>query len=171
MTAPEVPKRKLPKTHLARWAGNPLEPQNVGCALEAGTLLCLIGKPEQLEAVLIIDQGDLEFVRPGQPATIELEQQAGQRWQGPLAEVAKIDLTVAPRQLSRNTGGRLATAYDAAGLERPLSASYQARVNLNDPLGQLRPGLSGRAKIRVGQQTWWQWAYRTLCQTFQFHAN
>ena len=58
------------------WSGSPLEPENIGATLMTGTKFCQIGDPRSLEARLVIDQGDVEFVAPGQRVEIMLTQSA-----------------------------------------------------------------------------------------------
>ena len=41
---------------LPSWSGQPLDRANEGAFLETGTLFCLVGDPQSLEAVLLIDQ-------------------------------------------------------------------------------------------------------------------
>ena len=48
---------------LSGWSGLPFDAKNLGCFLETGTLFCLIGQPDTMEAVLVVDQTDIEFVR------------------------------------------------------------------------------------------------------------
>jgi len=165
---PEIKSQPSADGTLVSWSGNPFLSRNQGCFLQTGTLLCQIGEPHQLEAQLVIDQADVEFVRPGQAVEILLEQLPGRRFAGEIEEIARQELKIAPRQLSGKAGGRLATESDSSGRERPLSASYQARVPLDDADGLIRAGLRGRARIRVGSQTWGQWLWRYATQTFHF---
>jgi hypothetical protein len=85
-----------------------------------------------------------------------------------IEEVAKSDLKVSSVRMSAKAGGELATRTDAAGQERPLEASYQARVPLVVPPGSLLPGLRGRAKIHVGSQPLGGRIYRWVTQTISF---
>jgi putative peptide zinc metalloprotease protein len=140
------------RDRLASWSGTPLEKINRGAWLEAGTLLCLVGDREKLEAVLVIDQADVGQVSAGQEVEIQLDELPSQTFSGRIAETAEIDLKRAPEQLSVKTGGELQTASDRRGGERPASASYQARVPLDDPNGLMLLDARGRAKIHVSSQ-------------------
>jgi len=175
---PSTPKGRQPEDELPTWSGTPLERENLGCYLEQGQLFCQVGDPARMEAILVIDQADIEFVREGQTVEINLEALpqetfthnlvAGRRQKLTIEEVAKSDLKISPVRLSAKAGGELPTRTDATGLERPLSASYQARVPLDDPNGQLLPGLRGHAKIKVGTQPLGTRLYRWLAQTINF---
>ncbi len=119
-----------------------------------------------MEAQLVIDQGDIEFVQEGAEVEIKLDELPGRTLRGVVEEVSRSDLKASPRNLSNKAGGELATATGAGGVERPLSASFQARVRLEDPEGLLRLGLRGTAKIHAGRQTLAARFYRYLSQTF-----
>jgi hypothetical protein len=74
----------------------------------------------------------------------------------------------APQGLSSKRGGNLLTKTDATGLERPLSATYEASALFDDHGESLVVGGSGTAKIHVGHQTIGHRLWRAFCQTFEF---
>ena len=84
---------------LRSWRGTPLDDHNTGCYLQTGETFCMIGNPEQLEAILIIDQESMQFVAKDQRVRILLDQSPGTIAQGQIVELAKIDMKVAPREL------------------------------------------------------------------------
>ena len=108
--------------------GTPLLPQNEGTFLETGTLFCLIGDPQRIEAVAVVDQADIDRIRVGEQVEVKIDQAAGAIIAGTVTEIAEVDVEVAPRQLAKT--GDLASRTDAAGIARPLSASYQVRIVL-----------------------------------------
>jgi hypothetical protein len=91
---------------------------------------------------------------------------------GTIEEISKQNLKVSSKRLSSKAGGELATKTDPnSGAERPASASYQARVRLDDPDGMLRLGLRGQAKVFMsfkGWQTIGGRLWRTITRTFNF---
>ncbi len=156
---------------LRTWTGTPLESENLGCFLEPGVLFCQVGDPEKMEAILVVDQSDIDFIREGQDVDIKLDELPHDLFLGRVAEIAKIDLQVSSNRLSTKAGGELATKTDKAGVERPMSTSYQVRVPLNDPAHLLRLGLRGQAKVHMGPDDWQtlgQRAWRLLSETFNF---
>ncbi len=168
MRPPEQPNRPEGDGQLPTWSGTPLKPENLGCTLTAGTLFCQVGDPTKMKATLVIDQADIEFVKPGQNVRIQLDELPGERLRGTIESMAFDPLKVSPKQLSNKAGGELATETDPSGVERPMSTSYPASVPLDDADGILRPGLRGRAKIDAGWMTIGQRAWRYLTQTFHF---
>jgi putative peptide zinc metalloprotease protein len=157
-----------PQMQLASWTGRPLEPRNVGAYLETSTLVCRIAQRGQLEAILAIDQEELDFVREGQPVDLLLESQSGQSLPGRIDRIAEENMQVSPNRLAAHSGGGLATRPDAEGIERPLSVVYQASVPLDDATGQIAIGATGLARIRAGYQPLWQRLWRAACRTFRF---
>jgi len=156
------------RTRLVGWSGRPLEARNVGAYLQPSTLLCQVAQPGQLEAILVIDQNDLDFVRAGQPVDLLLAALPGQRLAGTIDRIAEENMAAAPARLAARGGGQLATKADAAGVERPLTVVYQANVPLDDPSGQIATGVTGTARIHAGWQPLGQRLWRSFCRTFHF---
>lgn len=167
MPPTDVPEQET-NGQLRSWAGSPLDKKNLGCFLEQSSLFCMVGNPTAMQAVLVIDQSEVEFVRPGQEVDLKLDELPLETFQGTIEEVASLDLAISPRSLSNKSGGELATETDASGVERPQSTSYQARVPLDDTDHIFRIGLKGRAKIHVGSLTLGQRLVRWAKQTFHF---
>jgi putative peptide zinc metalloprotease protein len=164
------PPRRPPPSHapgrLDSWQGSPLDAMNVGVPLETGTLFCLVGDPRRLEALLVLDQGDVKFVRSGQRVRLKLDELPGRIVEGTIAEIARSDLKVAPRELAG--GKELAVRVDEQGIPRPAETSYQARVALDEHAHRLLTGTGGRAKIVVDRQSLGRRLYRALGRTFNF---
>ena len=86
----------LPGSLPAR-TGSPLEPRASGGYLDVGTLFCLIGEPTRLEALLVIDQSDMESVRTNQAVRLQVDELPGQVLRGRIVELAKTDLKISLR--------------------------------------------------------------------------
>ena len=154
---------------LPGWSGTPLDKQNQEIWLTEGQPFCYVGDPEQLEAVLVVDQADVPLVREGQEVLMMLDASAGGTRRGIIAEVAQVNLQTSSQRLSIKHGGQLDTRSDPkSGQERPSSTSYQVRVLVENPDGVLRLGMRGEARIHVGWDTlgWRFWRY--LTRTFYF---
>src|SRR5262249_45148569 len=135
---------------------------------ESSTLVCRIAEPGQLEAIIAIDQDDLDFVQAGQAVDLFLASRPGERFCGKLDHIAEQNMEVASARLAARAGGELSTRTDKAGVERPLSVVYQANVPLDDPSGQIVVGATGLARIHAGYQPLWQRVWRAACRTFYF---
>jgi putative peptide zinc metalloprotease protein len=154
---------------LPTWSGYPFDPENLGATLQTGTKLCQIGDPHRVEARLVIDQGDVPFVAPGQKVEILLDQSAGTAYEGTIENVSSENLKTSPQNLSSLHGGKLATQMDSSGMPRPLSPVYEAVVPLpEDEQGLLRAGLTGQAKITTAPRTLGSRLWRYFSHTFNF---
>jgi putative peptide zinc metalloprotease protein len=165
---PARPDRRPESGQLPTWSGSLLEPKNLGATVTEATLLCEIGDPQRMEAVLVIDQGDIEMIKVGDHVEVNLEALPSRIFTGKIEELAKTNLEIVPQSLSNQAGGELATRTDASGVPRPLSTSYRARVPLDDPDGLLLLDLRGRAKIAAGWRPLGSRIWRTITHTFHF---
>jgi putative peptide zinc metalloprotease protein len=156
-----------PRGELPGWSNTPLDPINLGAYLETGTPFCLVGDPSKLEAVAVIDQADVDFVRPGASVAIKLDELPADTLHGKVTAVAQIDLEVAPRELADL--GELPSRVDASGMVHPLETMYQARITLDEHPIPLRDRSAGRAKIDAPSQSLGARLWRSLEGTFQFH--
>ncbi|MGE3410062.1 MAG: efflux RND transporter periplasmic adaptor subunit, partial [Pirellulales bacterium] len=154
-----------PAGELPSWTGSPLEPRNLGCYLQTGDVVCLVGEPGRMQAVLLVDQADVEFVAPGQPVRLLMDQYPQQTLYGTVRDLARIDLKVAPRELVAEK--ELPVRTDAQGISRPVQAAYQVRVALDDHNLPLLHGAIGRARIRSSPQSAAQRLWRALSRTFR----
>lgn len=156
----------VPQGQLPAWSETPLDPRNRGAYLKTGTEFCLIGDPNRLEAVAMIDQADVDFVHRGASVSIKLDELPNQTLAGEVATIAQIDLQVAPRELTDT--GELPSRADTSGMSHPLETVYQARITLDDEPIPLRDRSAGRAKIDAGSQSLAARLYRWIEETFQF---
>ena len=153
-------------TELPNWSGSPLDEANLGTTLATGTELCMIGQPDKFEAVVAIDQGDVEFIVPGQTVELLIDHVPNEILTGEIVDIAEIDLDVAPRELIEHD--EFPTRLDADGIPRPLATAYQAKVRLNPVTSQLIVRATGLAKIQSVPQSAGQRLLRFFRQTFRF---
>jgi putative peptide zinc metalloprotease protein len=154
---------------LPTWSGSPLKPENIGATLMMGTKFCEIGDPRWLEARLVIDQGDVELIAPGQKVEVMLHQSADYVYVSQIEKVATKDLKSSPVHLSSLHGGELPTKMDESGVARPIGLVFEVTVPLpEDEHGLMRVGLVGRAKITTAPRTLGSRLYRYLSRTFNF---
>jgi putative peptide zinc metalloprotease protein len=148
------------------WSGNPLDEDNRGCFLDTGTLLCLVGNPGRLEALLLVDEDQIEFVRAGQQVQLLIDQLPNWQLQGVVLELAEIDLREVPPELIEQ--GELPTRHDASGKRTPLRTCYQARVSIDVEQLPLAAGATGRAKILADPLSLGRRLMRLVAGTFRF---
>jgi len=154
---------------LPGWTGSPLSEHNRGALLTAEDLICEIGAPDELEAVLIVDQGDVQLVDVGQHVDLKLESNRIGTISGKIFEKSQSEIRQTSSALALQTGGDLQTEIDPeTGQARPRSVSYQARVPLDDAPVTLRPGYRGSAKVHVAPMSLGQRLWRFVAKTFNF---
>jgi putative peptide zinc metalloprotease protein len=153
---------------LPTWSGNVLDERNLGALLQQGTVFCMVGDPARFEAVMVIDQTEVEFVAEGQPVDLKLDSFPWTVFRGTVDTLAETQIEAGSERLSVKAGGQVPTETDPSGREIPISTSYEALMTLDDAEAVFTPGMRGTARIQVGSRTVGQWLLRLLWQTFNF---
>ena len=154
---------------LPSWSGSPFDQKNKSAWLQPTDLICQVGDPADLEAVLIIDQTYFELVKPKHPVRILLEAQTGRAFDTEIAELASTNVKFISPAMSAAQGGRVEAASDpGTGMMKPLSTSYQARAPLGDAVTAAQVGMQGQARIYTGWQSVRARLYRYIAKTFHF---
>ena len=171
---PPPPKREPvsdQSLNLASWTGTPLKKRNIGATLSPEgqhNLLCQIGDPNAWDAVLVIDQRDLDLVLPGQEVRLMFEESANHVFISQIEDIADDEMEAISPRLASTSGGAVPAQADPEGVVRPLATSYQAGVPLDNSLGLFRNGLVGQARIETAPRTLASRLGRYLRRTFRF---
>ncbi len=175
-----LPPPPTPATHhedleggpLPTWSGTPLDEENHRPFLKEGTLFCQVGDPRQVEAIVIIDQGDIDYVQPDQAVDLKFDALPHDTLHGKIERISDskiVDLRITARRSSTAVSGDVPTTKDPeTGVEKPQSASYQAVVPITDEEGVLLIGLRGRAKIHTEWLSLGSRLWRLVMNTFRF---
>lgn len=163
-----VPPSRHGDQQLPMWHGTPFDERNAGAALELNTKFCSIGDPTKLEARLLVEQEDSDFVSTNQEVYVLLNQSPSIRYVTQIVNTEKNEVPSTPVRLSSLAGGPLPTQMDDAGVPRPLTPHYYAFAPLSSDPDRLRVGLVGLAKIRIPDQTLGERLYRYFKRTFNF---
>ncbi len=163
-----VDERPDPGGRLSAWSGSAISKKNLGATYAEGTVLCMVGDPQHFEAVMIVDQTEVEFVERGQQVDLKLNAFPFETFTGTVDEIAETHIEVGSERLSVKAGGSIPTTTDEMGREVPISTSYEVLMHLDDPGNLLTPGMRGNARIVVGRRTVGQWLWRLFWQTFNF---
>ncbi len=163
-----VDERPDPGGRLSAWSGSAISKRNLGATYAEGTVLCMVGEPQHFEAVMIVDQTEVEFVERGQKVDLKLNAFPFETFTGTVDEIAETHIEVGSERLSVKAGGSIPTTTDEMGREVPISTSYEVLMHLDDPDNVLTPGMRGTARIVVGSRTVGQWLWRLFWQTFNF---
>ena len=166
---PKTEKKESDSGELSEWHGVPLEQRNVGAFLTQSTLIAkVVPDPNKLEAVLAIDQGQIEFVRSDQDVKLLVSQIPGEIFEAKTENISPQKMKSVPKGLSSRFGGDLIATQDADGVDVPQSTTYLVSVPMETEQLTLLNGATGRAKVRVGSQTVGQRIWRAVYRTFRF---
>lgn len=150
---------------LDTWSGTPLAQANIGATLDEGVLVCRVGQPQMLQAVIDVDQSQVEFIRPEQTVYLKLDALPGDTFVGRIGEVAQLERE--PEETAAS--GQAAAKRKAAGAHgKVLTTKYQASAALDDQEQLLFAAATGTARIHAGQLTVGQRLWRYASQTFRF---
>ena len=172
LAAPKVDPSAADKSDgakLDQWDGSPLEERNLGAYLTQSTFVGqVVEDTSQLEAVLAIDQSDIEFVRSSQPVELLVRQIPLKVFESTTDRISPSEMKSTPKSLSSKYGGDIVTITNENGVDLPQSTKYLVNVPLQNVDELILPGSSGVAKIRTGSQTVGQRIWRLISRTFQF---
>jgi putative peptide zinc metalloprotease protein len=73
IVAPPMIEVEQTPDRLRNWSGSPLEARNQGCWVEPGTVLCMVGNPQKLSALVTVEERDVADIQPGDQVKILLE--------------------------------------------------------------------------------------------------
>ncbi|HJN11957.1 MAG TPA: hemolysin D [Pirellulaceae bacterium] len=174
---PVRPFRDSGDGRLPSWSGSLFDKKNRGASLQERDQLCQIGDASAFEAVLVVDQGDVNLVleyhgknnRQWPAVDMKLDAYRWQTFSGEIEKVALAPMEHTSASLASQGGGELDAKTEANGMLKPISTSYQARVRFDDNDEQLRVGLTGQAKIYTGWQPIGRRVARYLYRTFRFN--
>jgi putative peptide zinc metalloprotease protein len=126
----------------------------------------LIGDPDALEAVLVVEQADVEQIKTDQRVRVQLDQLPGQYLRGRVVEVARLDADAPPPELV--AAGKLPVRTSTEGAHQLEGDFCLVRVDFEEPPNDILPGGVGRAKIRVSPASLGKRIIRYLGETFRF---
>ncbi|MEZ6127973.1 MAG: hypothetical protein R3C59_04780 [Planctomycetaceae bacterium] len=147
---------------------DPLDPRRAGDTLLSGTTFCQIGDPSQMDAVVLVDQADVELVNVGQPVQIWFNSMPDTVLSGTVSRLSESEVQDVPRNLI--AADMLATVSDSSGQRRPASVVYRVRVMLDTPV-TLPSNSTGWAAIRTAPQTLASRLMRFASGTLRFTAD
>ena len=164
-----VREQKQSSKELTRWTGTPLEGKNMGAWIESQTVIGqIVPQLDQFEAVLAIDQKEIEFIHLDQPVDLHLNQFPLNPFKSTIKNLTPVKMVETPAALSSKHGGELLSVTSSEGSDVPASTTYRVSVPLTVDERPVLSGGTGTAKIKVGSQTVGQRVWRLLCHTFHF---
>ena len=121
-----------------------------------------------MEGVVVVDQHDRDLVKVGDNVEIMFDAAQLESVKGTIVSFSETEMKESPSNLAIAAGGKLDTKTDEYGRTRPISTSYQARVEFDDPKVPLRPGYRGQAKVHLAWKSLGSRFFRYVAKTFNF---
>lgn len=167
---PKTPKpdREQIEQALGQWYGSPLDDKNKGAFFAERTHLLSIAPRSEMEAILLVDQGDRNDLTEETSVELKFEHLPARTYHSQIADISERHVEFAPEPLTQKMGGDVATVTDQQGRERLTSIAYQATVELPDDPELMVPGLRGHARFLVDERTAGEWLWRYFRRTFHF---
>lgn len=150
---------------LGRWDGDLLQARNLGAMVEPSTLYCLVGDPNQFEAMLLVHQSEVEFVCEGQEVTLAVNVAGVHALNGTITEVSRTNVAELPPELAADQA--VPQERGESGELQPVDTWYRAHVRLEPTDAPLLMGARGHARISVSPQPLAKRVYRFLIRTFK----
>ena len=123
--------------------------------LRINELFCEVAPLDSMRIIIPLTEKQVRWVRAGQPVEIKSYAYPGVAVRGSIAADPVIlvgqDM---PAAFSMRRHGDVPTAYDRQGREIPLERTFEAEIQVDNRLGLLREGMTGRAKIDAGRYPW-----------------
>lgn len=164
---PNVIRPRTVEESLPDWHGTPLDTDNLGATVREQTLFCYVGDPTRQDALLLVDQNAVEFVRPGQRVQLRFLSAPGELREGQVEEIASSRSEVVPREL---TAAQLAPVRHTGTGSAPAEVSYEVRVRLLEETASQTSDAAlyspGKARIACGTQSLAARFWRLLRNTF-----
>ncbi|MHA3772669.1 efflux RND transporter periplasmic adaptor subunit [Verrucomicrobiota bacterium sgz303538] len=150
----------------ARTAGTVLTrklDEKQGHLLRSGELFCEIGSLDPMTIKMALSEKQVRYVEQGQKVVLKADAYPNQTIHGVITEVHPMFLAKdLPAALSARRSGDVPTILDARGQEVPLERTFEARIDVENPEGLLRPGMTGHGKIFAGKRPWGKLVLQSL---------
>lgn len=157
------------RSDLPTWSGDPLDPHNLGAALNPETHVCWVGQPDRWQAEIYLKQSDIGTIQQIQKVDLLLDAYPGESITGTVIKVANRPLTTPPATMMSTVGGPLSIKLDSEPRSpKTVLTWYPVTVRLDATSLPLRVGLNGRARIRLPDQTFAQQFYRWAAIRLRF---
>lgn len=144
-------------TPLARPIGNWFLSENADAWMERGTLLCVVGNPNKVVAIVRVEEGQVSLVDVGDKVSVQIDAYPGRVFTGKVSRISEF-------YIAANMRGSLQSMPLAA----EASGSFEAEVEVDYEGQILLPGATGSARISTGIRTVGQIAWRKVLETIRF---
>ena len=121
---------------------------DVGEFMQPGDIFCEVIPEGRLQVRIALNEREAGLVKPGQTLEFRTYAFPDRVFAGVVSKVfSAVSDSLPSDAMAARAGGDVPTAMDSQGHERPLLPTFQAELEIANPDGLLRPGMSGRGKI------------------------
>jgi putative peptide zinc metalloprotease protein len=142
-----------------------LDDANRGQRVPRGSLICLVGDDQRHEAIVLVEQSDVELVQPGQRVWLAATIYPGRYLQGTVKEVSPARNEAIPEELRRTNA--IPQRANNTGGSAPMAAWFEVRVQLSENAPRLTSGTTATARIEAKPQSALERFLRFLSKTFR----
>ena len=143
----------------------PLLEKNMGCWLEKGEVVGIVGDPNRLDAFALIRQESVDLVQPGQTAKVLTSDSTGSVLTGEVINVSILKQIELPSDLLKFLEARYGSIIKSSEIES--GKIYLARIRIENANVAGLQFESAKIKIRTRNSTLANRVYRYLRRTFQ----
>jgi multidrug resistance efflux pump len=127
----------------------------VGRLLKSGELFCEIAPLDPLRIKIALSEKQVRYINKEQRVELRAHAFPSREFRGVIAErpVMYFGQEI-PRGFSKKYGGDVLTYMDHQGREIPVDRTFEAVLEVQNPDGMLRPGMTVRGTIHAGNYPW-----------------
>ena len=134
-----------------------------GRLLKPGELFCDVVRVDPMRIKIALNEKQVRYVEQGQRVLLKADAYPDRTFEGTIASKPLMFVGQdMPAAFSARRAGDVPTGYDAHGKEVPLERVFTAEIEVKNPDGILRQGMTGRARIFAGQRPWGKLVLQTL---------
>lgn len=147
------------------WFGQPLNPETQSAWMTRQTLLCWVGSEEDLRAICLLPQEDIDLIGHDAAVTLIFASMPAATIEGRVCQRKTIPETTVDRELIAN---RMISVSPESG--QPKETFFGVAVSVNFESSEVIPSLysSGHARIECAPVSLAGRAWRFICHTFTF---
>jgi len=146
--------RLIPRASIAGTILTPRLDWLQGAYFEQGRALCEVGALRTMLARIVVNERDLGGLAEGDEAHVRLRSYPDRTFSGEVRDISPRALEEVPDiALSSKAGGEIPTYRDARSRQVPTVQLFELTIQIANPDGRLRPGMTGWAKIRGPSRT------------------
>jgi HlyD family secretion protein len=137
--------------------------KKIGYGLRSGELFCQVGSLNPMQIKMALNEKQVRYIQKGQLVEMKADAYPWKTIRGTIAEVHPMLLSKdLPPALSARRAGDVPTGVNAEGHEVPLERTFEARIDVDNSEGLLRPGMTGHGKIHAGRRLWGKLMFQSM---------